>query len=146
MYSLRRITPDQLTLEISSTIAKLDKTIFPEDHSIRFKECYFWLAFKGREPVGYACLNVKYGLAYFERGGVLKSHCGKGLYKRLIRAACAQAKRMKFDSVITYTLLDNVPSINGLTACGFRADNPEFKFVGNRVCYWKKKLKKGTGR
>lgn len=122
-------------------IGKLNAKIFPGDVPAKIEgEQFWWLAKCDGRPVGFLGLEVLGGkkpLSHIYRGGVLKAHEGHGLYKRMIRACVVRAKLCDASKVITYTMVHNSLSINGLIRCGFRSVDPPFRYAGSKdVCYW----------
>lgn len=77
---------------------------------------------------------------YLSRAGLLPRHRGKGLQKRLIKVRLRYAKANNFDTVITYTMLDNPESYASLQNCGFKLYMPEYRWAGNDVLYWIKRV------
>jgi len=100
-----------------------------------------WYAKKHRYslvPSAYATSldSIRDGWSYLNSCGVRVADRGQGLQKRLIRVRLRHAKA-KGLTPITYTLADNCHSINNLIACGFKAYNPAFPWVGDsNVVYW----------
>ncbi len=97
---------------------------------------------EGREECcpGYATSydSEQLGWSYLNSCGVRPTDRGQGLQKRLIRVRLRHAKAKGLTS-LTYTLADNCHSINNLIACGFKAYNPAYPWVGDpNVVYWTK--------
>jgi GNAT superfamily N-acetyltransferase len=103
----------------------------------------WWLAWDGSKAIGFAGMHpsqVWTKTGYFCAAGVLPSHQGQGLQKRLINVRLSRAAVLGYEWAITYTMKDNYPSINNLLACGFRAYEPRKKWAGIKdVMYWKRK-------
>lgn len=128
-------------------IAKLDQAIFVflgDDPltETELAETAWWLAEKGGVPVAFA--GARYlesdNLVYFVRAGVLRTHRGHGLQRRLIDVRTRWARTRGADGAITYTVQSNYASANNLIAQGFRLYWPECAWVGYEVLYWMRKL------
>ena len=120
-------------------IVALDRATLPESKpSI---DTDWWGAWEDDELVGYAGARLLGNGAYFlSRAGVVESHRGIGLQKRLIRVRVAKARSLLALRAVTYTATHNAPSSNSLIACGFKIYVPEVAYVGNDVVYWRKVL------
>ncbi len=115
-----------------------EKYVSPEPTICIKKDSLVWYAFDGDEIVGFATARVLDGDAlYFNSAAVHPKARGQGLQRRLIRCRLRYAKRHDLTS-ITYTTPDNAVSINNLVACGFKAYQPEYPWVGKQYCYWRK--------
>lgn len=122
-------------------IAALDAACFTRAEAypvqvLAVSEC--WVALDGDEAVGYAVADLRLGGAYLDRYGVLPSHAGQGIGKRLIRAWLAWGRRSGAAYAWTYTVEANAQSINALIGCGFRAWRPEWAQGG--YCVWRRPL------
>ena len=113
---------EDLSHEDATTILRLDRRCFPEDKPPTLRPCVWWLAYDGRKPVGYAgILDGGDGVFELVRVGVVKSHQGKGLGRRLLKARLDWAQKQHPDPrVITYASAHNYQSLNNLIAQGFR--------------------------
>ena len=76
-------------------------------------------------------------ILYLNSAAVVPEARGNGLQKRLIRCRTRYADKHDLTS-ITYTTPDNSVSINNLVACGFKAYQPEYSWVGKQYCYWRR--------
>jgi GNAT superfamily N-acetyltransferase len=144
-----------LEIEIlpSITIRKVDGTAHADELNALQKECLpgdkmadvthggWWIAYDGNKPVAFAgtqgCTLPL--TAYLVRSGVLRSHRGMGLQKRLIRARCAHAKRLGYRRVVSDTS-NNPASSNALIACGFRLFEPAKPWGLKSSIYFRKAL------
>ena len=125
-------------------IAKLDHVIFGPigDTAVELDNATWWVAYANGSPVAFAGLSKFGGCWFLRRVGVVTSHRGNGLQKRLIKVRVKHAKRADPKlSVVTYTVLDNHPSSNNLIATGFRLYEPSQRYVG-KVLYWRFKQPK----
>jgi GNAT superfamily N-acetyltransferase len=117
----------------------LIKAIIPDVDIPRLD--YFWIAYDKKEPIGFAVLTVTHcRSAFLSLGGVLPSHRGAGLHKRLIRVRLRHAKKLGIKHAITYTSKSNFKSYGSLQSCGFQLYSPEYEYVGEEFLYWQKKL------
>jgi GNAT superfamily N-acetyltransferase len=136
-YRIRReVTP--------LVVLSLDEQCFPSDHRPTLENALWWVVWNGKEPAGYAGLRLcqlpqNEGVGFLSRAGVVASHRGKGLQKRLIRAREAAARSLGLTDIVTYVAAWNSPSINSLVACGYRFYNPA-KWGGTGSVYLQKHL------
>lgn len=119
-----------------SNVFFLNETIFPCDELEIGGDSYYWLAWKEKTPVGFACLNIlEDGIGYLTRGGILDEHRGKGLHTRLIDARIRFAKKRGLKQLITYTLTENVFSMVSLVRKGFKIYSPCYEYAGEKCTY-----------
>jgi GNAT superfamily N-acetyltransferase len=88
-------------------------------------------------------LEILPGTGYLCRAGVLESHRGRGLQKRLIRVRERKARKLGWTHVVTDTY-ENPASANSLIKCGFRSYLPRNPWGAKGVAYWIKRLRKET--
>lgn len=105
---------------------------------------WWWIAYEGSEPVGFAGLararsNIGYG--YLVRTGVLPQHRGQGLQRRFVKLRERFARNEGMKGLITDTT-DNVVSSNNLAASGFRLFTPRTPWAFRDSLYWKKDFSK----
>ena len=121
-----------------------EKTL-PEDEQYDHEGNVYWLIqhVESGEYVGFAIgTDIGDGLFFLSRSGVLKSHRGQGLHKRLIRVREQYAKRNGFSHVITYTSHTNPQSFSHLIKLKYEIYEPDYAWVGyNGIFYFRKKLK-----
>ena len=139
MYKLRQTTdPDEL-----EEIKGLDALAFEgvgwpgDDHT-------WWIAKdEQNKTVGYcgAVYRPALGYVYMSRAAVMACAQGYGLQRRMIHARVRWARTTGAKEVITYTLLKNYSSLRNLLHCGFRFYDPEKKYVGEHVHYYRLELK-----
>jgi GNAT superfamily N-acetyltransferase len=105
---------------------------------------YWWMAYDSLGlPCAFAGLvsSVRWtDTGYLCRAGVLPSHRGHGLQKKLIRARVRQAKALGWSWLITDTH-ENPASSNSLIACGFKLFEPSNPWGLKEALYWRLKLK-----
>lgn len=100
-----------------------------------------WIARADGEAVSFIIMRPAHpGCWYLVRAGTVPEHCNKGLYKRLLRAAFAAARKAGITEVVTDTAHWNVASANGLIGAGFRLYIPTHKWGWEDGLYWRKTL------
>jgi GNAT superfamily N-acetyltransferase len=124
-----------------ANLTRLQAACLPGDLSV---ECFdfAWGAYSGRQCVGF----VGFGrwaddLFYLERAAVLPAHAGRGVYRRLLRAAL---RGLPSGYAVTYTALQNHGSSNGLIAAGFRLYEPTVRWGFPDALYWRRHTKDKT--
>lgn len=138
-YRIIRWHPTQAEAEA------LDIQCFPYDPRWWNKAAVWWLA---RAPdgsvAGYAAVMAwkPDHAAFLARVGVLPSHQGKGLQRRLIRARVRWAKSQGLAMAYTYTLPHNPASSINLIREGFLPFWPTLAWGGDTSCYWILRLKR----
>jgi GNAT superfamily N-acetyltransferase len=103
---------------------------------------HWWVAFDGTNPIGFAGMvqSIRWSDAgYMCRAGVVRSHRGKGLQKRLIRVRERKARQLGWNWLVTDTR-GNPPSGNSLISCGFRLFTPSNPWGHEDAIYWRKAL------
>lgn len=120
-------------------IYRLQALCLPYDDPVVADKGEWWLAYDGDEVVAFACLarsQSKPNHGYLSRSGVIPSHRGLGLQKRLIRVRLSRAKQHGWDGVVSDTR-DNPASANSLIACGFRCYEPATAYGHPETIYWR---------
>lgn len=130
-----------LTDDERDAIRDLHAQCMPGDSLYDLDAAIWWLAWVEGEPVGYAAAraDLKHDAAFFVAAGVLPKHRRIGLHRRLIRARLAWASLQGVSKAVTYTLLSNVGSANGLIRAGFKR-SAAWCYVGPNVDYWERDL------
>jgi GNAT superfamily N-acetyltransferase len=102
-----------------------------------FKQNRDWWVIKGDNDVINAYCGCLYseGVCIFNRAWVRKQYRGLGIQKKLIKIRLKAARGFK---VITYTTPCNIPSANNLIKAGFILYNPEYKYAGSGMLYFRK--------
>ncbi len=124
------------------TLSRLQKETFPADGKAPCTEGYWWLALDGNTPIGFACMTSVSTWAdtgYISRVGVMPSHRGQGIQRRLMRACEKKAKVIGWRRIIS-TTLNNPPSANNFIACGYRTYEPQSRWGWTDTIYWLKDL------
>ena len=120
----------------------LHKKCFPADEMPLFNKGYWWIVYDGDIPVGFCGLTHVPSwddAGYLNRGGVVTSHRGKGLQRRMIAVRVQKAKKVGWSWLISATR-DNIPSSNNLIACGFKLYSPNHEWLEGHCLYWIRKL------
>jgi predicted acetyltransferase len=141
MCEMYRITRE----DVAVAVPVLDELCFPADERVVIGDAYWWVVWHGQDPVGFAGLRVcqaeyNRGLAFLCRAGVVPTHRGAGLQKRLIRVREREARRLGVRQLVTYCVAENLASANSLLACGFKLYRPEHRWGGAAAMYWRKIL------
>lgn len=124
------------------TIRKMQEDTFPSDEKVSGDEGFWWLAFDGPTPVAFCGMTHVESwpyTGYISRVGVLPSHRGKGLQKRLMRACERKAKELGWARLISSTY-NNPPSTNNFIALDYKAYEPEARWGADGTNYWLKDL------
>jgi GNAT superfamily N-acetyltransferase len=126
----------------SSIVKELDDHFFPGTPYFGAPGCYWWIAFDGDKPIGYAGLDTVRlkDKAFLCRGGVLASHRGLGIHKRLIKARERMARRLGIDRIVTYTDHNNIASSNSLIKRGYIRYRPGAEWGVDNAIYFSKEL------
>jgi GNAT superfamily N-acetyltransferase len=124
-------------------VKKLIKRIMPRD-KLDLSQNICWLVKEGDFPVGFCTLKLlpRENAVFLSLSGVLPSHRGNGIQRRMIHVRCVWAANHGYDMALTYTLKDNHPSIASLIKSGFHFYHPENAWVGRDVHYFQKDLLK----
>ena len=134
MYRIRRTNNEFL-------VRALNAEIFPQDDFYEHEGNIFWIVKKGKEDVGFfQATDCGDGVMFLSRCGLLESARGQGLHKRMIRTRERYARKHGFESIITYTVRDNISSSVNILKCGYSLYIPEYQYVGDEVLYFKKDL------
>ncbi|WP_312015562.1 GNAT family N-acetyltransferase [Bradyrhizobium liaoningense] len=110
--------------------------------SFRFSRGAWWLAYDGAEPVAFAGVvpaTRARNAGYFCRVGVLRSHRGRALQLRLMRAIESHGRRTGWRSIISDTTA-NVASANNFIKAGYELYAPEAPWAWPNSLYWRKCL------
>lgn len=118
----------------------MQEACLPGDRPADVSRGFWWIAYDDDEPIGFGGLyrSVNWDDAvYLVRSGVMPSHRGLGLQKRLIRVRVAFARRAHFKQAVTETNL-NPPSANSLIKCGFKIFTPPKPWGFKTAIYFRK--------
>lgn len=107
----------------------------------------WWLVYmsdvltRNTDPIAFAgitqCTEAK-NHGYLKRTGVLQSHTGHGLQRRLIRMRESYARKQGWTTIITDTSRDSLPSSNNLIKAGYKLYEPETPWGVPGALYWRK--------
>jgi len=125
-----------------ATLTHLQKKCLPHDEPYDISKGWWWIAYDENKPVAFAGLvrsSSWSDCGYLCRAGVLASHRGKGLQKKLIRIRTKKAKKLGYKWLISDTR-DNHPSANSLASLGFKMFTPTNPWGYNDTLYWRKRL------
>ena len=130
--------------EIVDLLTLLQKTCLPHDKIYPLTKGYWYVVFSETgEAVGFGGIvpSTRWSdTMYLCRAGVVPTHQGQGLQKRLIRQRLKVAKRLGMNWVITDTN-ENPASANSLIAIGFKMFEPSQPWGLKTALYWKYKIK-----
>lgn len=119
-------------------VHSLHQETFPHDEWEPQAGVAHWVAWDGDYPIGFCSAKVVQGdTLYLTRAGVLKSHRGLGLQRRLVSHRVRYARKQGCVAAITYTTQDNFPSITNLILSGFRFYTPAEPWVGDEFFYFR---------
>lgn len=126
-----------------SKLSVLQKKCLPFDKPFDTNYGYWWTVTDALDNhCAFAGLvsSVRWSdCGYLCRAGVLPSHRGHGLQKKLIRVRIRQAKALGWNWLITDTY-ENPASSNSLIACGFKLFEPSNPWGADKTLYWRLKL------
>jgi GNAT superfamily N-acetyltransferase len=129
--------------QIQTELSVLQKKCLPYDTPYNTKTGYWWIVYDSfNVPCAFAglvCSSRFTNVGYLCRAGVLPSHRGQGIQKRLIRARIRQARALGWDWLITDTY-QNPASANSLIATGFKIYEPSQPWGAGETLYWRLKL------
>lgn len=115
-------------------IKKLDSRCFPADDPYPPEGAIWWVAYAGDFPVAFAGLKYlepyEEGIGYLCRVGVLPAYRGHGLQRRFLQLREKKAIKLGIETIITYTVPENFPSINSLIRGGFMFYDPDYAWAG----------------
>lgn len=123
-------------------IKRLQREVLPSDRPCDPNEGVWWVAYDDNYPVAFAGLRPSaqwLACGYLCRAGVVETHRGRGLQRRLIQLRERHARRSGMEWIITDTY-KNPASSNSLIACGFRLFEPSVPWGVSQTLYWRKKI------
>lgn len=129
----------------ADTAQELHALAFPSDQWVGDEfpdhEHTYWIARDGAGMVGFcsAVLFQERKAAFLSRAAVVHTHRGIGLHRHMVNHRVKWAWGQPVDRVVTYTTLQNYPSMINLLDCGFRFYRPDEPWVGKRVHYFELK-------
>jgi GNAT superfamily N-acetyltransferase len=123
-------------------IDEMHKSCFKE-RTPNLRKGHWWIGWDQGTPVCFGGLVPSIRQAhtdYLIRSGVMPSHRGQGLQRRLIAARERQARWGATRFVVTDTSVHNPASANSLIRCGYKLYIPSDLYSGVNWLYWKKDL------
>lgn len=126
----------------AALLLHLQCKILPLDNALKSNKGFWWIAYDGDLPVGFAAMSPSHrwdDTGYLSRSGVVPSHRGNGLQKRLLQVRERKARELGWKWLITDTRC-NPPSSNSLIARGFRLYEPSRPWGHTDALYWRKAL------
>lgn len=135
---IRRATPDDV-----EPIEVADRVCFPFDKAYMFawEKNVSWVAYEKDELVGYLSAHpLRNGVWFFSRVGVMPSHRGQGLQRKLMAVMERHGRREGWREIVTYTVGRNGFSTANILASGYRTYEPRKSYVGFEVVHMRKKL------
>lgn len=130
--------------KIAALLRYLQLDTLEGDKPLSASEGHWWIAYDGELPVAFAGVlqSVRWAdTGYLCRAGVIRSHRGQGLQRRLIRVREQKARRLGWNWLITDTF-NNPASANSLIGSGYRLFEPSKPWSFNGALYWRKKLER----
>lgn len=139
-YRITRVDPSRP--EVAHTLMMLQAACLPGDTPHNVDVGSWWIAENDDSAVGFAGMvpSLRWSdTIYLCRSGVVQSHQGNGLQKRMISARVRHARRLGYRWAITDTT-DNPASSNSLIAAGFKLFKPTRPWGFDNTNYWRLKL------
>lgn len=127
----------------AALLQHLQLKILPYDVPKETSTGVWWIGYDGELAVAFASLHPSSqwsDAGYLSRAGVLPSHRGQGLQKRLLRVRERRAKALGLTWLVTDTASYNVASSNNLAACGYKLFRPTNPWGYEDAIYWRKEL------
>jgi ribosomal protein S18 acetylase RimI-like enzyme len=141
MYRIREVDPSDD--EVLDMLVELHhRTFFGSAPLPDFGVGHWWVVWLGEEQAAFAGLmpsTLMPNSGYFCRVGVIPEHHGRGLQRRLMRAAESRAKWNGWNGVISDTT-DNIVSANNFIRAGYRLFQPSRPWGWSNTLYWRKVL------
>lgn len=140
---MRLASVDGKDKRVAATIRQLQLQTLPCDKPYNTAHGFWWIGYENCEPIAFAGIvqsSQWIDVGYLCRAGVINSHRGKGLQKRLIRVRERKAREIGWRWLITETASFNVASSNNLLACGFKLFRPSNPWGFRDALYWRKAI------
>ena len=140
--TVRVVAVDHSDEKTAALLQYLQLAILESDQPHELPGAHWWIAFDGELPVGFG--GVVQSVTWFDTGylcrsGVVRSHRGQGIQKRLIRVRERKARELGWNWLITDTF-KNPASSNSLIGCGYRVFVPSKPWGFDGAIYWRKKI------
>lgn len=141
MYRIRAV--DAHDTDVADVLGEMHRLTFFGAAAIPdLEQGHWWLAYHGYVPVGFAGVILSTrarNAGYFSRVGVLRSHCGRGLQLRFMRAVETQVRRNGWNAVVSDTT-DNIVSANNFIRAGYKLYRPKEPWAWPHTLYWRKSV------
>lgn len=139
MYRIREVDPcDDEVLDVLVDLHR--RTFLGSAPLPDFDIGHWWIAWLRENSVAFAGLAPSIlapNSGYFCRVGVIPEHHGRGLQRRLMRAAESRAKWNGWCDVVSDTT-DNIISANNFIRAGYRLFQPSYPWGWSNTLYWRK--------
>jgi len=135
---IRRATQDDI-----ESIEQMDRVCFPFDKEYMFswEKNVSWVSIDKSELVGYLSVHpLRRGVWFFSRVGVMPSHRGQGLQRKLMATMERHGRAAGWRSIVTYTAGHNGYSTHNILSAGYRTYEPRKSYVGWECVHMRKKL------
>ena len=143
---IRRAGPDDI-----EAIEQMDRVCFPFDKAYGFTwdKNVSWIAIGERGddynrediPVAYLSAHpLRNGVWFFSRVGVMPSHRGQGLQRKLMTAMERHGRKEGWREIVTYCVGRNAHSIANILEAGYRTYEPRKSYVGWQCVHMRKRL------
>jgi GNAT superfamily N-acetyltransferase len=141
MYHIREVDP--LDDDVNDLLVDLHERTFIRSAPLPdFSVGHWWVARLREDSVAFVGLvpsTLLPNSGYFCRVGVIPEHYGKGLQRRLMRAAERRTRLNGWNDVISDTT-DNIASANNFIRNGYRLFQPLHPWGWNSTLYWRKSV------
>jgi GNAT superfamily N-acetyltransferase len=145
MYRIKEV--DASADEVAEIIRAFNsdpESKFPDltDAELDGANCYWWIAYCDKEPVGFAGMVPSRqwaNVGYLKRAGVSPAHRGRGLQLRFFRVREKRAKQIGWSHLISETT-DTIYSANNFIRAGYRLYEPQKPWAFQRSLYWIKQI------
>lgn len=121
---------------------QLHKKIFPSDECDISPTDELWIVYdEDKTGVGFCSVRpLEHNIAYLNWAGLTEAGRGQGLHKRMIQTRERWCRKNEFESIITYTTVDNIQSARNLLKSGYELFLPEYTWAGKNFLYFQKIL------
>lgn len=126
----------------SRVLRSLHAQAFPLDKEPEWEYGVWWVVYDDGRPVAFAGLQPSLqwrDAGYLVRAGVLPSHRGRGLQRRLLRTRERFARLAGWNWLLSATY-KNTASANNLIREGFLMYEPRRPWLARGALYWRKEL------
>lgn len=142
MSAIRIRRVDGTHWETAALLAWFQLETMPADPVVEPDEGHWWIAYDGSNPVAFVGMTDVEGwprTGYVARVGVLPSHRGQGLQKRLLAVCERRGRELGLERLIS-TTYNNPPSANSFIARQYRTYEPQQRWGADDTIYWIKSL------